>query len=119
MRPIEFRGLSINGDWYYGLLSISQGLGGQPEKGYYISNKVGMPWAYQVRPETVGQFTGLLDKNGKKIWEGDILIKRSTEVLNGSDDLKWVVRFTCSDYNAFFDFGYMSRPDRCEVIGNI
>ncbi len=49
----KFRGQSVNGDWYDGLLSISQGNNLQPEKGYYISNSGGMPWAYQVRPETI------------------------------------------------------------------
>jgi len=49
----KFRGQGINGDWFTGLLSISHGLGGQPKSGYYICNSCGMPWAYNVRPETV------------------------------------------------------------------
>ena len=73
MREILFRGKTINGDWVYGLLAESKGLHLQPEKGFYISNGSGMPRAYQVQPSTIGQFTGLTDKNGKKIFEGQFL----------------------------------------------
>lgn len=81
---IKFKGLTINGRWVCGLLSESKGYAGQPEKGFYISNSAGMPWAYQVRPETVGQFIGLYERvkvgegddyiDGKEMFVGDVQI---------------------------------------------
>ncbi|MEN6375496.1 MAG: YopX family protein [Smithella sp.] len=73
MKEIKFRGMSLSGEWFCGLLSHSNGRNMmQPVTGYYISNSAGQPWAYAVRPETIGQFIGRRDKNGKEIYEGDV-----------------------------------------------
>lgn len=67
MREIFFKAKTISGNWVNGLLA-------NKDDKWYISNKAGMPFAYDVRPETICQFTGLCDKNGKRIWENDILM---------------------------------------------
>ena len=67
MREIVYKAKTRSGKWVNGLLA-------NKDEKWYISNKAGMPFAYDVRPETICQFTGLCDKNGKKICENDILM---------------------------------------------
>ena len=142
MREILFRGKDQYNDWIYGYLCQYRGdsiadNGGDllDDSDYYIrdwTEKIDTGFYgcnYKVRPSTVSQYTGLTDKDGRKIFEGDII--KIVPYSDYSDDysISKVYSYNgvfCVDYRGDdFDstaLGFLEDylPDGdFEVIGNI
>ena len=137
MRTIKYRGKTKNGEWLYGdHLQVANEVFIAPSDGDWFdfipwsrNNVFHLPAAkYAVIPETVGQFTGLLDKNGKDIYEGDIMRIPETEFnieiigVVEFDRGSYVVRSFFSGTNSSLAWAVRERQlgeRRSVVIGNI
>lgn len=128
MRKILFRGKSaIYKDWVYGYLVYSEvddeyciiRSDDVEIDGHHIKQKSERPvLTYQ---KTISQFTGLYDKNGIGIYEGDIVIQQGYH----GKKIPMVVKFECGAFIVGYHEGSSTkrRPmllnSQCEVIGNI
>ena len=66
MREIKFKGKTDSGKWCFGYFLHDR------QRGRFVITD-GLLEINRVNPDTVGQYTGLKDKNGKEIYDGDIL----------------------------------------------
>ena len=121
MRPIEFRGMRMGGKgWAFGSIIVENGCA------EIVDNN---PDTYprfilrQVDPESIGQFTGMTDRNGVKIFEGDI-VRWIYKPMPFKDTWKEYTLTVQYDEGRFFaaggtvDADLYCNTDDMEVIGN-
>ena len=118
MCEILFRGKRVdNGEWTYGYYCPKPYSHFPCEATIFPSETIDRDWhGERVDPDTVGKFTGLTDRNGVKIFEGDIVkYGQCGKVEYNSGSAQFTLNFTNSTYEGFDKIPFCD----CEVLGNI
>lgn len=127
MRTIKFRGKTKQGEWvigyYVGKSSLDEVAILPPPNVNYDIGYINDSECYYCIADTLGQFTGLYDKNGKEIYEGDILYwddNNRLYVVTFESGMFYASVKECNEgFFGGFPLHVLTEDGKCENVGNI